>query len=164
MNNNTFLEPTNPPPTSLPDLGVDPKEFDIVVRNAGFTTLGASKILAMAQVGEIAKRLGVVKIGRAKLLIADEQADGFIAKLDEIISGEDTNPKMKVWAIKAANELIGNRIRLARQLIASASIDQTDGAKVASPIPSFLPRVQIVPAGHGGPILDVAPIDEHEPQ
>lgn len=160
MSSNTFLAPVTPEPTPLPDLGVDPEEFDMVVKSAGFMVLNANKILAMAKIGEAAKRLGSVKIGRAKLLIADEQADRFIATLDQIISNEETDAKMKVWAIKAANELIGNRIRMARQMIASASVDQSDGAKVVSPIPSFLPRVQVVPVGHGGPILDVAPIDE----
>ena len=159
-NTGTFLQSTTPEPTPPPDLGVDVDEFNMIAAEAGFSTLRAKKLLSLSRVGDITKNLGSVKIGRSTLLLSDEQADEFIAELRNLISSGDIEPELKLSAIRAVNDLISNRIRVAKQLIASAMVDQTDGAKASSPIPSFLPRVQVVPAGHGGPIVDVAPLEE----
>ena len=142
------------PEVPMIDFPVDPNLFDMACHHSGFTSLTARGLKSNAIIGQAFKQLGVITIGRAKLLIADEQADRIIARMSELLDDDDLKAPLKIAAAKVADSLIGRRIHAAKQMIHSATVDMSDGAKPTTVVPSFMPRVNVVPAGHAQVIFN----------
>ena len=142
------------PRPELPDFGIRPEVFDIAARDAGFTTINAKSLGSSAIVGSAIKQLGAVKIGRSKLLLADEQIDQTWHFCKYLIDPdgpmamviETMEPKDKIAILNTMAKLAHARGRNAQRLIESAEIDMSDGSRPQGIAASFLPGQKAVPS------------------
>jgi hypothetical protein len=144
----------------LMDFPMEADTLDRACQQAGFTALNANAVMASAVVGDALKKVGAVKIGRARLMLADENIDTAIGRVEHLLSSPDVKPELKVEIMKVVGHLIGRKIVVAKAMISSAQIDMSDGAKVTSVIPSFLPRAKVVPFDQAPVTVDVPPLDK----
>ena len=142
------------PRPPLPDFGIDPAAFDIMARDAGFALVNARGLAASAVVGQAVKNLGAVKIGRSKLLLADEQMDQTFLFCKMMIDpdgpgamlGEEMTPKERVAILKTMAQIAHARGRNAQRLIESAQVDMSDGSRPQGIAASFLPGQKAIPS------------------
>lgn len=150
------------------DFPMDAAAFNQACAIAGYSTFSLDKVMAHALVGDVTRRAGCVKIGRATLLLANERIDNYLGEVDKILEEGDMTPDAKASLIRSAGYLLTRKIETARSLLSSAKIDFTDGAKMSGPLPSFLPKTKVVPLRQKELTVDVssspqATGDGHDP-
>jgi hypothetical protein len=154
----SITDGTNEPQLPIMDFPMDPSICNKAFRAAGFTSLSAEAIGASALIGDVLKKLGAVKIGRSGLLLADEKINIFIGRIEQILDQATLSEDMRLELIKVITHLIGRKIIANKAMINSAQIDLSDGAKMTSVIPSFLPKAKVVPFDASPVTIDAPPL------
>lgn len=131
-------------PPALPEFPVSPQYFDAACKEIGVVKLNMRQLAAFARVGDTAKKLGVIKIGRGKLLAHDDQLDDLLATCRDVLQNS-TKPELKIAAASIMQKLLAGLASSAKDMIKSAEIDLSDQAQKPNMMPSFLPFKQVIP-------------------
>jgi hypothetical protein len=141
----------------LPDFAVNLDEFRINCAQAGLVTVNAQALMSSAVVGAALKQLGCIKVGRSKLMVADEKLDKIFQLAEGLVSRKldldlpvdvqqpETTQDDKVKLLQVMVMVAKYQSANAARLIESAAMDSSDGHTKTGGAPSFLPGKAVFP-------------------